>query len=193
MKRSEIIRKTAETDIRLVLDPGTEPGAGSIDSGIGFLDHMLTLFSHHGGFGLTVSCVGDTQVDFHHGVEDIGICLGLAFRDALGDKAGIARYGSIILPMDEALVLAAADISGRGMLCWSVDFPCEKIGSFDTELAEEFFTAFARNAGITLHIRKLDGRNAHHIAEAVFKAAARALAAAVSRTGGGIPSTKGVL
>ena len=192
MRKSDIARKTSETDISLSLCLDGQ-GRGEINTGVGFLDHMLTLFALHGGFDHAVSCKGDTDVDGHHSAEDIGICLGTAFAEALGDKVGIARYGSIILPMDEALVMAAADVSGRGMLCCSVDFPTEKIGDFDTQLVEEFFAAFARSGGVTLHLRKLDGRNSHHIAEAVFKGAARALGAAAAVTGGGLPSTKGVL
>jgi len=195
MRSSKIERKTAETDIRLslVID-GT--GKSVVSTGIGFLDHMLTLFARHGRFDLDVSCKGDTCVDDHHSAEDIGIVLGQAFRQALGDKAGICRYGDIILPMDEALVLASVDISGRGMLCYSADFRTEKIGTFDTELVEEFFQAFATNAGITLHIKQLDGRNSHHIAEGMFKAVSRALGKAVAsdpQACGEIPSTKGLL
>ena len=195
MRYSEIIRKTAETDIRLsiALD-GT--GKAEITTGVGFLDHMLTLFARHGMFDLCVSCKGDTCVDDHHSVEDIGIALGQAFREALSDKRGIFRYGDITLPMDESLVLAAADVSGRGMLCCDVAFKTEKIGTFDAELVEEFFQAFATNAGLTLHIRQLAGRNSHHIAEAMFKASARALRKAVAidpTAEDEIPSTKGVL
>ena len=148
MRTSEMNRRTAETDIALAIDLDGN-GKADISSGVGFLDHMLTLFARHGRFDLRISCKGDTQVDDHHSVEDIGICLGKAFREALGDKKGIARYGSIILPMDEALVLSAADISGRSFLVWDVELPTQKVGSFDTELAEEFFIAFASNAGIT--------------------------------------------
>lgn len=195
MRTSEMNRRTAETDIALAIDlDGT--GKADISSGVGFLDHMLTLFARHGRFDLRISCKGDTQVDDHHSVEDIGICLGKAFREALGDKKGIARYGSIILPMDEALVLSAADISGRSFLVWDVELPTQKVGSFDTELAEEFFIAFASNAGITLHVRLLNGKNTHHILEAVFKATARSLREAVRidpDLGGEVPSTKGVL
>lgn len=195
MRRSSIDRKTAETDISLSLAiDGT--GKGVISTGIGFMDHMLTLFARHGRFDLDVSCKGDTCVDDHHSAEDIGIVLGQAFRQALGDKKGICRYGDIVLPMDEALILASVDISGRGMLCYSAAFRTEKIGTFDTELVEEFFQAFASNAGITLHIRQLDGRNSHHIAEGMFKAVARALrkaAASDPDACGEIPSTKGLL
>lgn len=192
MRTAEVNRRTAETEItlRLALDGA---GTGDIQSGIGFLDHMLTLFSRHGGFDLFLRCQGDTQVDDHHSAEDIGICLGQAFRQALGDKRGIVRYGDITLPMDEALILAAADISGRGQAYCELDLRDRRIGSFDTELVEEFFLAFAANAGITLHLRQLSGRNAHHIAEGAFKAVARALKAAVRVEGDDIPSTKGVL
>ena len=195
MRSSEIKRKTAETDICLRLDIDGN-GQGSITSGVGFLDHMLTLFSRHGRFDLDLICKGDTYVDDHHSVEDIGIALGQAFKAALGDKRGICRYGDIILPMDEALILVSVDISGRGMLCFNASFRTEKIGTFDTQLVEEFFIAFASNSGITLHIRQLDGRNSHHIAEGMFKAVARALAKAVAsdpRAKDEIPSTKGVL
>ncbi|MBP5162166.1 MAG: imidazoleglycerol-phosphate dehydratase HisB [Spirochaetales bacterium] len=195
MRESEIKRKTAETDnsLSLCID-GT--GKSEISTGIGFLDHMLTLFARHGRFDLCIKCKGDTCVDDHHSTEDIGIALGQALRQALGDKKGICRYGDIILPMDEALILASVDISGRGMLCLSAEFRTEKIGTFDTELVEEFFQAFASNAGITLHIRQLDGRNSHHIAEGMFKATARALRKAVAIDEAAcdeIPSTKGVL
>ena len=195
MRQSEIKRKTAETDIAIKLDMDGS-GQGTISTGVGFLDHMLTLFSRHGRFDLDVTCKGDTYVDDHHSVEDIGIALGQAFRQALGDKRGICRYGDIILPMDEALILVSLDVSGRGMLCFNAAFKTEKIGTFDTQLVEEFFIAFACNSGITLHIRQLDGRNSHHIAEGMFKAAARALRKAVDldpKASGEIPSTKGVL
>lgn len=193
MRSYEITRKTAETDIRLSLKlDGT--GKSSIDTGCGFLNHMLTLFAAHGKFDLTVKCVGDTDVDDHHSVEDIGICLGTAFREALGDKRGITRYGSFLLPMDEALVLSAVDISGRSCLCYGLEIPTEKIGTFDTELVEEFFLAFTRNCPMSLHLRQLAGKNAHHIVEGVFKSVARALKMAVALDGTGeIPSTKGVL
>ena len=196
MRESEIKRKTAETDISLSLAiDGTGKGE-LISTGIGFLDHMLNLFARHGRFDLCVTCKGDTCVDDHHSTEDIGIALGQAFRQALVDKKGICRYGDIILPMDEALILASVDVSGRGMLCYTSDFKTEKIGTFDTELIEEFFQAFASNAGITLHIKQLDGKNSHHIAEGMFKATARALRKAVSidvEAKDEIPSTKGVL
>lgn len=195
MRNAEIARKTAETDIvlRLELD-GT--GAGDIDSGVGFLDHMLTLFARHGRFDLTLRCQGDTRVDDHHSVEDIGICLGQAFRTALGEKRGIRRYGDVTLPMDETLILAAADISGRGGFYPDLRIPARKVGSFDTELGVEFWAAFARESGITLHLRQLAGMNAHHILEGCFKAAARCLRTAVSpdpELAGEIPSTKGTL
>lgn len=195
MRTGQTERKTTETDVKISISlDGT--GKGEISTGLGFFDHMLNLFAAHGGFDLCVSCEGDTFVDGHHSVEDTGIALGIAFKEALGSRAGIRRYGSIILPMDEALILAAADISGRGMLCFTADFKTEKIGNFDTELVEEFFTAFASNAGITLHLKQLDGRNSHHIAEGFFKASARALRAAVEideKRPNEIPSTKGTL
>ena len=195
MRTSQISRRTAETDITLSIDLDGS-GKSDIHSGVGFLDHMLTLFARHGRFDLNLLCKGDTQVDDHHSVEDIGICMGQAFRMALGDKKGITRYGNMLLPMDEALVLTAADISGRSFLVWDVELPAQKVGTFDTELAEEFFIAFAANAGITLHIRMLSGKNTHHILEAVFKSAARSLCAAVRidpDSDGEVPSTKGVL
>lgn len=193
MRSYEITRKTAETDIRLCLNlDGT--GKSSIDTGCGFLNHMLTLFAAHGKFDLTVKCTGDTDVDDHHSVEDIGICLGTAFREALGDKRGITRYGSFLLPMDEALILSAADISGRTCLCYALEIPTEKIGTFDTELVEEFFLAFTRNCPMSLHVKQLAGKNAHHIVEGAFKSVARALKTAVALDGTNeIPSTKGVL
>lgn len=195
MRTSQISRRTAETDITLRIDLDGS-GKSDIHSGVGFLDHMLTLFARHGRFDMNILCKGDTQVDDHHSVEDIGICMGQAFRMALGDKKGITRYGNMLLPMDEALVLTAADISGRSFLVWDVELPAQKVGTFDTELAEEFFIAFAANAGITLHIRMLSGKNTHHILEAVFKSAARSLCAAVRidpDSDGEVPSTKGVL
>ena len=195
MRQSEIKRKTAETDIAIKLDIDGS-GQGTISTGVGFLDHMLALFSRHGRFDLDVTCKGDTYVDDHHSVEDIGIALGQAFRETLGDKRGICRYGDIILPMDEALILVSLDVSGRGMLCFNANFKTEKIGTFDTQLVEEFFIAFSTNSGITLHIRQLDGRNSHHIADGMFKAVARALRKAVDldpKASGEIPSTKGVL
>lgn len=195
MRQSQIVRKTAETDVRvsLCLDGG---GRADIQTGVGFLDHMLTLFAVHGGFDLTVHCTGDTVTDDHHSVEDIGICLGQAFSQALGDKRGIMRYGDITLPMDEALILCAADLSGRPYLRYSAQIPTQKVGTFDTELVKEFFMAFAMHAGLALHIRQLDGENSHHIIEGMFKAAARALRAAVkidSDRPGMVPSSKGVL
>ena len=193
MRTSEITRKTAETDISLRLDlDGT--GKSHIDTGCGFLNHMLTLFAAHGKFDLTVKCVGDTDVDDHHSVEDIGICLGSAFREALADKRGITRYGSFLLPMDEALILSAVDISGRSCLCYELEIPTEKIDTFDTELVEEFFLAFTRSCPMSLHLRQLAGKNSHHIVEGAFKSVARSLKAAVSLDGSDqIPSTKGVL
>ena len=195
MRTAEIQRKTAETDIRLCLDlDGT--GQSVIDSGVGFLDHMLTLFAKHGRFDLQVACKGDTQVDDHYSVEDIGIALGEAFLKALGDKAGIRRYGDCILPMDEALILSAVDLSGRAHLSYHAAMRAKKVGTFDVELAEEFWTSFARSAKLTLHIRQLDGRNAHHILEGQFKSVARSLRTAVSldpEAAGEIPSTKGLL
>ena len=195
MRSASVTRKTGETDITLMLNlDGT--GASSLSTGCGFLDHMLTLFAKHGRFDLTVACQGDTWVDDHHTVEDIGICLGDAFAQALGDLRGVTRYGSITLPMDEALILTAVDLSGRGMLCYGLELPTEKVGTFDTELTEEFFLAFVRRAGITLHIRQLAGENTHHILEAVFKGTGRALKEAVAPDAkhlNEIPSTKGTL
>ena len=195
MREAEIIRRTAETDIRLTLNlDGT--GKGDIDTGCGFLNHMLTLLARHGRFDLTVKCVGDTDVDDHHTVEDIGICLGQAFREALGEKKGVTRYGSVILPMDEALILTAVDLSGRAPLSFGLDIPTQKIGTFDSELVKEFWLGFVRKANLTLHIRKLAGENSHHIAEGAFKSVARSLRQAVAidpSLNGEIPSTKGVL
>ena len=193
MRTYELTRETAETGISLRLNlDGT--GKSQIDTGCGFLNHMLTLFAAHGKFDLTVKCVGDVDVDDHHSVEDIGICLGQAFQAALGDKRGITRYGSFRLPMDEALILSAVDISGRSCLCYELDIPTEKIGTFDTELVEEFFLAFTRNCPMSLHLRSLAGKNAHHIVEGAFKSVARSLKAAVALDGSNeIPSTKGVL
>ncbi len=195
MRRTEIIRKTAETDVMLTLNlDGT--GKADISTGCGFLDHMLTLFAHHGCFDLTVKCQGDTWVDDHHTVEDVGICLGKAFADALGEKRGITRYGSFILPMDESLILSAVDISGRSYLGFDLQIPTFKIGTFDTELVEEFFLGFVRQCPMSLHIRKLAGTNSHHIAEGAFKSVARSLKAAVAldaKNPDAIPSTKGVL
>jgi len=195
MRKSEIIRKTSETDITLSLDlDGT--GAGAVDTGIGFLDHMLELFARHGRFDLDIQCIGDTHVDSHHSVEDIGICLGTVFEQALGDARGIRRFSDVTLPMDEALVLCAVDISGRSHLSFDVTLPDRAVGAMETELLEEFMLAFVRKAGITLHIRKLAGKNAHHIMEACFKAVARALRMAVkidAEFSDEIPSTKGIL
>lgn len=195
MRNAKIDRKTKETDIRLMLElDGT--GNSDIDTGCGFLNHMLTLFSSHGRFDLIVCCKGDTDVDDHHTVEDIGICLGKAFAEALGDKRGITRYGSCILPMDEALVMSAVDISGRASLGYQLDIPTEKIGTFDTELVEEFLLGFVRSCPMSLHVRKLAGTNSHHIAEGAFKSIARSLRAAVAidpAAANEIPSTKGVL
>ena len=193
MRISEITRKTAETDIVLELNlDGT--GKSSIQSGCGFLDHMLTLFAAHGKFDLKLICNGDTYVDDHHSVEDIGICLGQAFQQALADKRGITRYGSFLLPMDEALILTAVDISGRSCLCYGLEIPTQKLGTFDTELVEEFFLAFTRNCPMSLHIRQMAGKNSHHIVEGCFKSFGRAMKQAVSLDGTNeIPSTKGVL
>ena len=193
MRTSEIQRNTAETKIQLSLNlDGT--GKSNIETGVGFLDHMMTLFAAHGKFDLTVICNGDIHVDDHHSVEDIGICLGQAFQTALGDKRGITRYGSFLLPMDEALILSAVDISGRSCLCYGLDIPTEKIGTFDTELVEEFFLGFTRNCPMSLHLRQLAGTNSHHIVEGAFKSVGRALKAAVALDGTNeIPSTKGVL
>ena len=190
-RQAEIQRKTAETDITLALS--LEGGEVNISTGVGFLDHMLTLFARHGGFGLTLRCDGDVQVDDHHSAEDIGICLGQAFDRALGDRRGIARYGSMLLPMDEALILCALDISGRSMFCAELGELPPKVGSFDTELVEEFLLAFTRHFPITLHLRRLAGSNTHHIIEGCFKALARSLGQAVAVVGDEIPSTKGVL
>ena len=195
MRTSTITRRTAETDIRLVLDLDGG-GKSEIDTGCGFLNHMLTLFARHGRFDLTVKCVGDTDVDDHHTVEDIGICLGLAFAEALGDMGGIVRYGNTLLPMDEALILTAVDISGRAHLSYGLNLPTAKIGAFDTELVQEFWLGFVRKANVTLHFRQLAGENSHHIVEGAFKSAARSLRAACAvdpTLNGEIPSTKGVL
>ena len=195
MRISEIKRDTNETKIKLSLClDGT--GKGDIDSGCGFLDHMLTLFAKHGRFDLTVKCVGDVEVDYHHTVEDIGIALGQAFKEALGDKKGITRYGDTALPMDETLILSAIDISGRSYYVGAIEIKADKVGDFDTELNDEFWVAFTANAGITLHVRQLAGKNAHHILECVFKSVARSLKKAVSIDPclqGEVPSTKGVL
>ena len=195
MRTSEIKRKTAETDISLSLCLDGS-GKSEINTGVGFLDHMLTLFAKHGRFDLNVTCKGDIEVDDHHSVEDIGICLGMAFAEALGDSKGITRYGDITLPMDEALILAAVDLGGRSHLEYGLEIPTEKVGTFDTELVEEFFIAFVRNAKMNLHILQFRGRNSHHIIEGTFKAVARAMAKAVAVQQAykdEIPSTKGVL
>ena len=193
MRTAAINRKTAETDIMLTLNlDGT--GKSTVKTGVGFLDHMLTLFAAHGKFDLTVTCQGDTWVDDHHSAEDIGICLGQAFTKALGEKRGITRYGSYLLPMDEALIQTAVDISGRSYLGYGLEIPTEKIGTFDTELVEEFWLAFVRQCPMSLHIRQLAGKNAHHIVEGCFKSVARSLKIAVKSDGTDeIPSTKGVL
>lgn len=195
MRIAEINRKTAETDIFLSLNlDGT--GICEISTGCGFLDHMLTLFAHHGNFDLTVRCTGDTYVDDHHTVEDIGIVLGDALKQALGDRKGINRYGSFLLPMDEALIMTAVDISGRSYLAYGLDIPTQKVGTFDTQLTEEFFISLARRGELTLHIKQLAGCNSHHIIEGAFKSVARALAIATGvdpRFADRIPSTKGVL
>lgn len=195
MRASEIKRKTAETDIELKLNLDGS-GSSNIDTGCGFLDHMLTLFAKHAHYDLSVKCAGDTNVDYHHTVEDVGICLGKAFLEALGDKKGIRRYGDKILPMDEALILSAVDISGRDFLGYALDIPSYRVGDFDTELCEEFFKAFVREAKITLHIRQLAGTNSHHIIEGAFKAVARAISFATeldSNFADELPSTKGVI
>lgn len=195
MRKSEIIRKTAETDIVLRLDLDGS-GKSGIDTGCGFLDHMLTLFSRHGRFDLEVACKGDTYVDYHHTTEDIGIALGCAFKEALGDMKGITRYGDIILPMDETLMVCAVDISGRDCLGFDVSIPADKVGDFDTELVKEFFLGFVRKAEVTLHFKQLAGENTHHIIEAMFKAFGRTMGKAVKIDQvykDEIPSTKGVL
>ena len=195
MRTSDISRVTAETDIRLSLDLDGS-GTSEIDTGVGFLDHMLTLFARHARFDLYVKAKGDVYVDDHHTVEDVGIVLGQAFAEAVGDKKGIVRFGDCILPMDEALILCAVDISGRDCLGYALDIPTEKVGTFDTELCEEFWLSFARNARVTLHLKQLAGKNSHHIIEGAFKAAARALRQAVSIDSAyadEVPSTKGLL
>ncbi|MBR4282334.1 MAG: imidazoleglycerol-phosphate dehydratase HisB [Clostridia bacterium] len=195
MRNAQIDRKTKETDISLFLELDGQ-GQSNIETDCGFFNHMLTLFASHGNFNLNVKCVGDSEVDYHHTVEDIGIVLGQAFKQALGDKAGITRYGNFILPMDEALILCALDISGRSMLCSTFNILSPKVGDFDTELLEEFLQAFCRSAEISLHITQLAGTNSHHIIEGAFKALARAMAQAVEinpKNLGKIPSTKGKL
>lgn len=195
MRTITIVRTTKETDITLTLNLDGK-GESQIDSGCGFLDHMLTLFARHGRFDLALTCKGDTQVDFHHTTEDIGICLGLAFKQALADKKGINRYGDTILPMDEALILSAVDISGRSFLNLDLKMRAKRVGSFDVELVEEFFIAFTSNAGLNLHVKQLDGKNTHHIIEGTFKSVARSLKQAVAidqQFADEVPSTKGVL
>ena len=195
MRTIEINRKTAETDISLKLNIDGR-GTSCVKTGCGFLDHMLTLFASHGRFDIALSCVGDTEVDYHHTAEDIGIVLGMAFKEALGDKKGIVRYGNMMLPMDEALILSAVDFSGRGYLGYALEIPTEKVGDFDTELCEEFWLAFVRQAECTLHIRQLAGKNSHHIIEGTFKSVARSVRSAVrvdAEFADEIPSTKGVL
>lgn len=195
MRKAELKRKTGETNISLSLNLDGS-GKGDINTGCGFLDHMLTLLAKHGSFDLTVKAKGDVNVDYHHTVEDVGICLGLAFKDALKDKAGIVRYGDTTLPMDEALILTAVDLSGRGFFVQDINISANKVGDFDTELVQEFLIAFAYNAGATLHVRQLSGSNAHHIIEGIFKSLARTLKKAVAidpTLKGAIPSSKGVL
>ncbi|MBO5184533.1 MAG: imidazoleglycerol-phosphate dehydratase HisB [Clostridia bacterium] len=195
MRTAEVTRKTAETDISLKLNLDGS-GKSNINTGCGFLDHMLVLFASHGRFDLDISCKGDTYVDYHHTVEDIGIALGKAFYDALGEKRGIRRYGDTILPMDEALIMSAVDFSGRSYLGYDLEIPTEKVGDFDTELAREVFLGFIRNAECSLHIKMLSGKNTHHILEGAFKSVARTLREAVQldeEFKNEIPSTKGVL
>ena len=195
MRTAKLRRTTGETDVAVVLDLDGA-GKSEISTGCGFLDHMLILFARHGRFDLTVQAKGDTWVDDHHTVEDVGITLGDAFAKALGDKRGVTRYGSTILPMDEALILTAVDLSGRGLLCYDLAIPTEKVGTFDTQLTEEFCVAFARRADLTLHVKQLAGANSHHIIEGAFKSLARSLRAAVAidpAAAGEVPSTKGVL
>ena len=195
MRSIDVTRKTGETNIEMFLNlDGT--GQYEVRTDCGFMKHMLELFTRHGGFDLNIRCEGDHYVDDHHAVEDMGIVLGKGFKEALGDKRGIRRYGSMLLPMDEALVLCALDLSGRACLRYGLEIPTEKVGSFDTELVEEFFQAVCREAGLTLHLKQLDGTNSHHIIEAAFKAFARALREAVSidpAAADAVPSTKGVL
>ena len=195
MRAVELFRTTKETDIALKLNLDGR-GTADVKSGSGFLDHMLTLFARHGRFDLQLSCKGDVEVDLHHTTEDIGICLGLAFKQALGDKKGIVRYGDTVLPMDEALILSAVDISGRSYLNLDLKLRAKRVGNFDTELVEEFFVAFTSNAGLNLHVKQLEGRNTHHIIEGTFKSVARSLKQAVAIDpdyADEVPSTKGVL
>lgn len=195
IRTAEVIRKTAETDIALKIRLDGK-GESVIDTGCGFLDHMLTLFSRHSRIDMEIKCVGDTNVDYHHTAEDIGICLGVAFNEALGNKRGITRYGDITLPMDEALILCAVDLSGRDYLGYDVTIPTQKVGDFDTELVEEFLYGFVRNSKMTLHVKQLAGKNSHHIIEGIFKAAGRAIGQAVRIDpiyANEIPSTKGIL
>ena len=195
MRQAQINRTTGETDIQINLNLDGK-GISSINTGVGFLDHMLTLFAKHARFDLQVQCKGDTNVDDHHSVEDIGIALGQAFSKALGDKKGITRYGSMLLPMDESLILSAVDLSGRGLLIYELQIPTEKVGTFDTELTEEFFRALAHNGGMTLHLKQISGKNSHHIIEGAFKSIARSLKTAVAidpAMENEVPSTKGVL
>lgn len=195
MRNAEIIRKTKETDINLSLNLDGK-GESNLNTGCGFFDHMLTLFAKHSRFDLNVTCRGDVEVDYHHTVEDIGICLGLAFKKALGDKKGINRYGDTVLPMDESLILSAVDVSGRSFLAYNLNPRAKRVGDFDVELIEEFFIAFTTNAGINLHLTQLAGKNTHHILEGAFKSVARSLKTAVSINQDlkdEIPSTKGVL
>ena len=195
MRKAEVTRRTAETEVRILLDMDGK-GESRIDTGVGFLNHMLELFARHGRFDLEVTCRGDTWVDDHHSVEDIGIALGQAFDEALGDRRGIRRYGQRLLPMDETLILTAVDLSGRSHLSFALEIPSPKVGTFDTELGEEFFLGFVRTARCTLHIRQMDGKNSHHILEGTFKSAARALREAAEIDPAArdeIPSTKGML
>jgi imidazoleglycerol-phosphate dehydratase len=192
MRQSEIRRKTKETDITVRLDLD-EAAAADVDTGIGFFDHMLTALAVHSGFGLQARCAGDLDVDGHHTVEDLGICIGQAFAECVGDRAGIARYGTFTVPMDEAIATVSLDISGRPYFVWDADFRTERIGELDTQLVAEFFRAFAVHAGITLHISSPYGENDHHKCEAVFKAFAHALGLAARQTGGGVLSSKGSL
>ena len=191
MRIATINRKTNETDISLRLS--LDGGESDISTGVGFFDHMLAQLTRHGGLGLTLNCHGDLEVDAHHSVEDVGLALGEALRAALGDKRGIERYGQAVVPMDEALILCALDLSGRPCLRFKAEIPAERVGGFDTELVREFMQAFCNSGGFALHIRQLDGENSHHIIEGMFKALARAMKQAVAVTGSSLPSTKGVL